>query len=1136
MANELKTTLELDIKPFLDAIKRAANNLRVLEDLRPRINVNELQRNLQTALNQIRGVNPEINVGLNIDTRELAEVENQINGVTQEPIRVDLLVNSEEIQTSVNRVRDLRQTALSIPPQTPLKIETNTEQVLADIEKIRKDATEKINQGQYLLNVDIVGEEKIDELGRSIVAPENIVYELDVNVEKALSNIKLTETALERIGAVATSAFDPTNAREAFIQLTEGANAAGTELEKLGRFELSEQGFLDAASALETFRNKVQDINKIALKELFPDVDKNLLDAASAATSFDEAVKEVNTRLVQLDKQEVSPKFSTEGLDNITTQLREVFKNADALGKEAIKLQAEFIGGPQLLKDIEDLRNPIQRKLQDIIDSASKRINRVIRIDAQTTGVPKTINDLNKVEKEAKDIPRNVKINVDSTGAGAASKALSGASGFAGQLGSGLLASFSGAAIGAAVANFASQAVRAIVSASDKADELNDKLKLAFTQAGEGVIGFNLDTQLQNANEFALDLGENFGISITRSKELLAQVVGLTGEFGATSEAITKASIGIEEATGGLVKAETAAKLFSRSIGNPEDQAALETLAKRFPAIGAAIQGATDPAEKANAVLNNLTGTFTALEEKAQGFGEQFQLLSEVAFGTFATALVPIFDAFVPLLESLRKLITDNAGAIAEFGKNIVDNFVNPLVDQLLAIGPDIANYFEGFIGYLSTVGSISFDVFISAIKIIGPILSFLGESAKAVTPLLQSLGDVFSAILVPILDIFNNNAGDSIGIIDQFQKGIVSLNPFVETLGILVKIVTPVVNALGKILVDVTTPAIEDLEQALVAIVAPFRLFNFLVQEGSNLAEKFGLSIDSFNASITVLGFNLLKLLGPLGAVVANISGKDLNAQGLTKPAEDATKKFFDLNKAINGTLKGVQLLQNVKPTGLNLLGFGVTQPTRTPPPGGGGPTKQIKEEESELQKLIKAYESLAKVIEATTNLQNADNELIIRQQEAASGRRLTDLEKIFQEQLKINALQERQVALEENLGRLLGKSGAELKTFGEDLQGIVRSYLETGDLSVFPIKFNAKDPKSVEEAQRFAEAAIKLVQDRIAIQSAQSQYNIQLNQIDFQLDRDVISTQFDLLQEDLQRQLTGIELGTLSIEGFDV
>lgn len=1128
--NELKTTLSLDIKPFLDAIKKAANQISTLEELKPKFDTTEFnkiqseiqklsgevnvdvtiegksieeaqtkidaiskrqleipvdidaeqinrqlgrvgdlrprisQAELNRVSNQIKNLRPNLNVDFNADRgsinnlqntisslngdvdlnvvvndTQLQDVKSDVRAVEAEDVNVNVVINSEEILRSLDRVRELRQTVLTIPPKTDLKVDANTEQVVNDLEKIANTAKEKISTLPYFLKFEIEGEEKLDELTGKVSKIDNLKVSLQLDLQDFRSSLNLTDAQIEDIQS-----------------------------------KLKGLSVQDATKQVEKFKNTFAEINKLTFDKSFKNVDANLRDSFGVASTFEKALKQVNLELLSLGKLQIKPKISPQGVEELSRDLQILFERGNALERDAIKIQAQGLG------------------------------------------IPKIINDIAKLETALNKVPstKNVKINVDTAGINQAGKAVSGVGGFVGQLGSGLFAAFSGAAIGGAIASFATNAVRSIIQASDAADELQDKLRLAFTQAGAS--GFELDENLQRANEFAFRLGDSFGISVQRSQELLAQVVGLTGEFGATSEAITKASIGIEEATAGLVKAETAAKLFSRSIGNPEDQAALETLAKRFPAIGDAIQSATDPAEKANAVLQNLTGTFTALEEKSQGFGENFQLLSEVAFGTFATALVPVIDSLVPILDEITQLFQENSGAISEFGARIVDDFARPLVNQILEIGPQLKTFFDGLIAIGQSFAQSGFNSITISLNLLGTAFDVIGKTLLLVQPLFQALVDTVSRLLTPVLETLNGQFDDIVPSLETLSFGLIKtqestsgLNPLFETLAVVADLLVIGIRVLAETFDSILKPALIALQLAFRGLELILAGLNSLFQIGKEFAKDYGIEINELAKDIANI-LSYIPQLAVLGFIIDKIRrNATVTPDVPTEPIQALDATLFD---SVDTTQKfneqyGIQLPKAVN-KGNNSLKKG---------------TEAAKELETELSKQLKIYADIAKGIDTRYNLEISSIEVAQKLSSNYLGRELTDLEKIEFQKKKIDALEKQQIANREQLQKIFGTTFTSFNQLDKSIQ----EFLEKRDPTVFGIKFDATDSKQVEDAKRVADEVVKLYQTNLQLTSEKEQFEIDLRNVNIKTDQEAVKTAFDLVQVDIQKAIQEVELG---------
>ncbi len=1031
MAN-LKTNLELNIKPFLEAIEKAANSLKRIGEINPKFNVTEFQ-NLQK---QISGFKPEITATVNVDKKSLDAVQEEISATGQDPIDVEILINSEEIQRSINRVQELRSTVRTIPPVTNLNVDTNSEGVVAELQKIEFSARE-------LAGIDFTPKIAVDNSGISF----------------------------------------------AFQQIEFDLNALGKSINDIPdldfNFPVKSIGL--AKNYLTELEKEVSKLNKEALKEIFPGLAKNnkeFFQATEFATSLGDAIKYV-----------------------------------------------QGLADKGILVDIE-VDQEAKKRLLDIQNNLKATPNKK-NIAVDIVGEENVKREANLIEKEIKDIPnqKNVKVNVDTKGAG---KALSGVSGFGKQLGSGLLASFSGAAIGAALAQFAIQAVKSIGTAIKTADQLSDSLRLAFTQVGVQ----DLEGALARANAFALDLSTNFGISAETSKILLAQVVGLTGEFSTTTENITKAAIGIEAATGGLVKAEQAAKLFSRSIGNPEDLAALETLAKRFPAIGDAINSTSEPAERANAVLLNLSGTFEALNADSTDLFSTVQRLGDTFSNVFGTAFAPIADAIAPTFQAISDSLLGSTESIGKFGEDIVQKFINPLLEQFNNIGPFFDKFVAGLSPLLQVLGSISFDILVTALQILGPLLGLVGDTVLALAPLLKQLGDLVSAILTPVFQLFNNELYNSLDPTKQLTDNVFSLNPVIETLSNLVTLLLPIINGLGRLIIDLLIPALQALEYTLGILLLPFRALNFVFDVGKQLIADYTTEIQNLTKYVQAFLFLIPPLFVAskvLGAI-AGYASKPLifkaDLGDLSKIGDipaDAFGEQADAAKNFNDQF-GIQLPKAVIKGNKSLkTATGASKENKT----------AISESVVELDKLAKAYEDISKVIENRYTIELNNINLTAKTLEANNKGELNDYEKIQIELDKINLLDKKRIDLQTQLNSVYKLNTKDLKGSIEQYLGLVKTadgQLPVLDPSAFGIKFDPTDAKSVEEARKVAEQILALYNEQLKIETQRQEFQIELNKLDVKFDEESLNFQLTKIGTSISDGLRSLETGKISVSEFDI
>ena len=1065
---DLKTNLELNIKPFLDAIQKAANSLKILGEIKPNFNTSEFTK-LQSEFNKFK---PEINVALKVDSKELGDTKTQIASIDEEPIDLQILINSEEVQRSVNRVQELRSTVLNIPKLTDIKLDSNTDEETFKLDELRETA-------QKLADAYSSGD-----------------FDIKLNSKQLSSAIEFAEDDLKSLGKTLADVPDFT-------------------------FDL--KGVQKAEEFFTKFNNILFEVNKNQIREIFPNLEKENQKVFQSVLGY----RDLNDIIDTIQRKSKDLGFNVE-----------IDKDAKI---EAFKIRESLLQVPKTVTtkyNINGDENVV--KTANIVNNALGTIPPTKFTTVDIVGEQNVIYQANKIEKEIRDIPtsKNINVNIDKNAVGKI-KGVTGAatgavSGFGKQLSSGLLASFSGAAIGAALAQFAVQAVRSIGTAIKSADSLSDSLRLAFTQVGIQ----DLDGALARANAFALDLSTNFGISAETSKTLLAQVVGLTGEFGTASENITKAAIGIEAATGGLVKAEQAAKLFSRSLGNPEDQAALDTLAKRFPALGDAINSTADPAERANAVLLNLTGTFDALNVDSNDLFSTLQRLGDTFSNVFGTAFAPIADAIAPTFQAISDSLLGSTESIGKFGQDIVEKFINPLIAEFDNIGPFFGKFLDGLSPLLGVLGSISFDILITGLQILAPLLGAVGDIVLALSPILTQLGDLVSGILAPVFQLFNNELYNSLDPTKQLTDNVFSLNPVIETLSNLVDLLYPLINLLGHVIIDLLIPALQGLEYTLGIVLLPFRALNFAFDVGKQFVADYSAEIATLTSYVQAFLFLIpplfvaSKVLGAIAGYASKplVFKADLgDLSEIGKIPADAFGEQADAARNFNDQY-GINLPKAVgKGTKSIKIATGATKENKT----------AISESLAELDKLAKAYEELSKRIENRYVLELNNINLRAKTAEAINGGELNDYKKIGIELDKINLLDKKRIDLQTQLNDVYKLNSKDLKASVDQYLGLVETAdakLPILDPSAFGIKFDPTDAKSVEAARKVAEEILALYNEQLKSETQRQEFQIELNKLNVKFDEQSLNFQLSKVGQSVSDGLRSLETGKISVAEFDI
>ena len=214
---------------------------------------------------------------------------------------------------------------------------------------------------------------------------------------------------------------------------------------------------------------------------------------------------------------------------------------------------------------------------------------------------------------------------------------------------------------------------------------------------------------------------------------------------------MTKLALGIEKASDGAITGEKAIKLLSRGAANPEDQAALDALSKKFPVLGDAMKSTGDTATKVNASLLALAPTFATLEAQSTGIdaiGARFANAGTEALQGFGGGIIGGLDKagaaiakaagglnFEGLYETAANIGEAIGGAISTAVVYILDFYekVKPIIsfiaDVLIAQVRIQFGYFQAIIG--------------GAFEIVGQVFDSLLESVQ---PLIDVLSDLFAS------------------------------------------------------------------------------------------------------------------------------------------------------------------------------------------------------------------------------------------------------------------------------------------------------------------------------------------------------------------------------------------------------
>lgn len=374
-----------------------------------------------------------------------------------------------------------------------------------------------------------------------------------------------------------------------------------------------------------------------------------------------------------------------------------------------------------------------------------------------TADTKQAVTEIQKLEKEVK--------NVNDT----AKNTSGGLSTFAG----GLMAG-GGLAIAQVGLSAVSGAIEGVFNAALEADEIGDRMELAFRQAG--LSGKELDAQLDSTTQFARKLGDQFAESPAKIKGISTAAASLGGATGKANEDMTKLALGIEKASDGAISGEKAIKLLSRGAANPEDQAALDALSKKFPVLGDAMKSTGDTATKVNASLLALAPTFATLEAQSTGIdaiAARFQNAGTEALQGFGGGIIGGLDKagaaiakaagglnFEGLYETAANIGEAIGGAISTAVVYILDFYekVKPIIsfiaDVLIAQVRIQFGYFQAIIGGAFEIAGQVFDSLLESVQPLIDVLSDLFASTGEGTDYVQEIIDTIKEMIQVIVGV----------------------------------------------------------------------------------------------------------------------------------------------------------------------------------------------------------------------------------------------------------------------------------------------------------------------------------------------------------------------------------------------
>jgi len=646
---------------------------------------------------------------------------------------------------------------------------------------------------------------------------------------------------------------------------------------------------------------------------------------------------------------------------------------------------------------------------------------------------------------------------------------------------------------------------------ASRADEIGTQLENGFRLAG--LSGAELDKQLQETTKFARDFGFELGVAPERIKELSATAGGLGGATGKMNQDLTKLAIGIENATGGAINGEKAIQIFSRGISDPENAEAIDKLKKQFPLLGDALLTASSPAEKLDASMKVLSGTFETMKNDTSDVEARFGIFKmQIAEGAQAIggAFLSSFNTD-KLLEFFGSMgggvdifkVLENAGTI--LGQTLT-NVLNVLIDITKQI-----------------TSSPVFQFLASNIELVTTAIITYIAYQKAMT-IEMTASELKTKAVATAQGIYN-------GIV-AFGNGILST---AKTVMLAYSNGTVIATAKTYLMNTAQTllNAIMSANPIGLVVVALGALTAGLVYAYKN-SEAFRKVIDSvwetMKGWLKSLGMIVTKVLEFLG-----ILGKDTNIKKNVKiEAEVDTKSFNDLNNQINNLIK-----ENDGSGKLKLKVFENTE----------NAIKRNIEEQKKLGKITnEQYQQLIKNLDSVDYKQKAKEQKEKKEKEHVET--LQDLyKKLYDETEKLaikqdfgNVYQNNIVKLKELQKEIEKEKTAKLNlefVLNVDLQKKIQNAIDSSniDLEIRPKEFKFKELPKIELPENIAEILayeVETESDKLIKDSVKNIID-GFNKIDYTSIFKKKETAFDeSLNEDRANLLTSLQQNEISYEEY--
>lgn len=469
---------------------------------------------------------------------------------------------------------------------------------------------------------------------------------------------------------------------------------------------------------------------------------------------------------------------------------------------------------------------------------------------------------------------QTVKIDVDTKGAE------SSAGGLSKKLGG--LGAIAGGALGGAAAQALSGVVGGLKEGALAADEFGDGLEVAFKAQGIA----DVDAEIEKVNKSTLNLANNLGLPVQRTRELALSVSSLGGFTGQSAEDLTKLSAGLEVFTNGAVKGEAVAKAFARGVNDPEGAAAIENLTKKYPQLAEVLKSNLSPAEKLQKANEALGESFKTVAEQQGDVGGILNKLQNQLGEVFEKIGTQLLEALIPLAETLLPVI--------ESLLPVLEGILTPLAPILAQVGGAIATIVQSLSGpFLSLVSAILEPMLGLIQQLVPVLLQVIQIAMKPLTQIIEILAQTFRELfpaLQPIIDIFL-----------QFVPIVANLAG---------KVLQALVPVIGKIASLFTTLVKKILDNKVV-----LSALNSVLKIAEPILQAVVFVVELLSSALGFVIGIIEKVVDYIGNLIEAIASFDLekikNALlGIDEPANGAAKSVDKVTKSTDGAAKATDNL----------------------------------------------------------------------------------------------------------------------------------------------------------------------------------------------------------------------------------